>query len=137
LAEEVFGDLLKLKRLNALVHGAVKQDILRWRGSMAAGGYRRDVVFVETALLKQSGLAAIADGVWEVTAPIETRVLRAMKRDNSDRAGIEARIRSQEQTGRDAECRESSAVEDAAVKIIDNDGVKPVLPQVLGLLGIG
>lgn len=134
LAEEVFSDVVKLKQLNTLVHGAVKRDILMWRDGLALGGYSRSVAFVETALLRQSGLAAIADGVWEVAAPLETRVQRAMQRDQADRARIEARIRSQELTG--CETGACSDVEAAGHSgdIIDNDGVHPVLPVILRLL---
>ena len=98
--------------------------------------YRHGVVFVETALLRQSGLDMMADEVWEVTAPLETRVQRAMRRDKSDRECVEARIRSQEMTSRERDVVDNGFEPQALaeVRVIENDGLTPVLPQVISLL---
>lgn len=133
LAKEVFNDVGKLKKLNRLVHHAVEADILLWRDSIADMGYVHDTVFVETALLKQSGLGRIADAVWEVTAPMETRIQRAVKRDKCERTAIEARIKSQEITAIEAEHASVQAT-DAPVRFINNDGQAPLLPQINRLL---
>ncbi len=136
LAAEVFRDIDKLNKLNGLVHQAVKSDILRWRDDMGMCDYRHGVVFVETALLRQSGLDMMADEVWEVTAPLETRVQRAMRRDKSDRECVEARIRSQEMTSRERDVVDNGFEPQALaeVRVIENDGLTPVLPQVISLL---
>lgn len=133
LAKEVFNDVGKLKKLNRLVHHAVEADILLWRDTIADRGYMHDTVFVETALLKQSGLDQIADTVWEVSAPMEIRVQRAMMRDKCDRAAIEARIKSQEITAIEAE---NTSVQTTAAPtwLINNDGQAPLLPQINRLL---
>lgn len=133
LADEVFNDVLKLQQLNALVHDAVKCDIRSWLDDLArCAQYPNDKAFIETALLKQSGIDRLADEVWEVWAPHEIRVERAMKRDKSDRQAVEARIKSQEVTSLNTSISPCNSPD---VKVINNDGYTPVLPQILRLLG--
>ena len=71
LAAKVFGDNEALMRLNGIVHPRVKQDILRWAEGIASsnGDCCECRVFVETAILHESGLDAIVDEEWQVTAP--------------------------------------------------------------------
>ena len=65
------------------------------------------------------------DEVWEVTAPTELRVQRVMKRNSMSREQVLARISSQSTT---------AAQLHPLTKSIVNDGVEPVLPQILSLL---
>lgn len=119
LAEAVFSDANKLERLNALVHEAVRNDIRQWcRG--------RDLAFVETAILYQSGLDAMADMVWEVEAPAELRIERVMERSGLSRQQVESRINAQNGfvAGR---CHPH-------VERILNDGDNPLLPRVESML---
>lgn len=120
LAEIVFSDAEKLCVLNAIVHKHVIEEVKRW-SSLHDG-----VVFVETAILYESGLDRIADEVWEVTAPKRKRILRACARDGVDERKIIARIERQEETV--VEHRHPRTYE------IVNDDVMPVLPQILSLL---
>lgn len=122
LAAIVFADGEKLAVLNEITHGAVRRDLAAWR---AAHDEAVKPVFVETAILYESGLDRMADRVWEVVAPTEVRIARAMLRDGADRESVERRIAAQasERSGRHSD-----------VKLIVNDGFKAVLPQVLGLL---
>lgn len=119
LAEAVFADADKLERLNALVHEAVRNDIRQWsRG--------RDLAFVETAILYQSGLDAMADAVWEVDAPVGLRIDRVMERSGLSRRQVESRIDAQ--SGFVAGRCHSHVVR------ITNDGCSPLLPRIEGLL---
>ena len=89
VAQQVFADHDKLQRLNAIVHPAVKQDILRWAAD-------KPIAFIETAILFQAGLADLCAGVAVVTIPVEERILRAMHRDrHASREDIEQRVRAQ------------------------------------------
>ncbi|MDE6165232.1 MAG: dephospho-CoA kinase, partial [Muribaculaceae bacterium] len=79
-------------------------------------------IFVETAILYQSGIDRMVDEVWEVTAPFEERVARVMARDGIDREAVCRRIESQK------------IVVDSPhenVKVIINDGFTPLLPQII------
>lgn len=129
LAEVVFGNPAKLACLNGIVHSAVKHDVERWRDGHLANSPANDTLFVETAILRQSGMDAMVDEIWEVYADPETRISRAMMRDNATRCHIEARMESQ--------AAEKSLCADCAVpvRVIDNNGDVPLLPQLLRLLG--
>lgn len=122
LAKEVFADEEKLRRLNAITHQAVKDDIERWSATLA----NESKLFVETAILYQSGLDRMVDEVWEVTAPTELRISRATKRDNSDREKISARIKAQDSFIPERE--------HPIVHQIANDNIAPLLPQINRLL---
>lgn len=128
LADVVFGNPVKLACLNGIVHSAVKCDVGRWRDEHMANPLASNTLFVETAILRQSGMDSMVDEIWEVHADLETRITRAMMRDNATRSHIEARIKSQ--------AAENSLHADSAVpvRIIYNNGDEPLLPQLLRLL---
>lgn len=120
LSEIVFNDSDALSRLNSIVHKAVRADLRRWRDTSSD-----KTVWVETAILYASRLDREVDEVWEVTAPTELRVQRVMKRNSMSREQVLARISSQSTT---------AAQLHPLTKTIVNDGVEPVLPQILSLL---
>lgn len=120
LSEIVFNDPDALSRLNFIVHKAVRADLRRWRDTSSD-----KTVWVETAILYASRLDREVDEVWEVTAPTELRVQRVMKRNTMSREQVLARISSQSTT---------AAQLHPLTKTIVNDGVEPVLPQILSLL---
>lgn len=122
LSEIVFADAGKLARLNAIVHGAVKERLARW-----CERQKRRPVFVETAILYQSGLNRMVDAEWRVEAPAEIRVARVMARNGISREQVMARIEAQRYTPADGEPMPET-------RIIENDGTTPLLPQVLDLL---
>lgn len=126
LAKAVFSDKEKLNKLNALVHGEVKADIMRRRNMLAENGRCDRPLFVETAIPHSSGLDRMADEIWLVEAPAELRIERAMKRDNASRAAIEARIRTQTAS--------ESHLCNPSVHSIINTPDSPLLPQILTLL---
>ena len=119
LAEKVFADSARLENLNAIVHAAVRQDILEWARN------RRNA-FIETAILYQSQLDRMVDHVWEVTASARVRIDRVMRRNAMTPEQVQARINSQDSF--DAQRVHPD------VSIIENDGVRPLLPQILNLL---
>lgn len=117
LSEVVFGDYEALRRLNAIVHSAVRRDLALW--------YERNCpadCFVETAILYQSGLDRMVDEVWEIDAPLDLRVERVMARNNFDRGQVLSRISSQD-------CFVPDSVHSCVRRIL-NDGVSPLLPQI-------
>ena len=54
------------------------------------------LLFVETAILFQSGLNRLVDEEWRVEAPHDMRVERVMNRNAMTREQVEARIEAQE-----------------------------------------
>ena len=120
IAQVVFSDKEALQKLNGIVHPAVEADLQRWISNDP-----QRVAFVETAILRESGLNRLVDGIWHVTAPKEVRIERVMKRNNLPREAVEARILSQK--------AEEGSCGMPEVKII-NDDRHAVLPQVMRLL---
>lgn len=99
LAERIFRHPDLRKKLNGLVHPAVAKDFDRWAAEqeqIEAGNIHRPAYLVEeAAILIESGAAQKMDRIVVVTAPEELRIARVMKRDQTDRASAEARIRAQ------------------------------------------
>ncbi len=119
LASAVFKDAAALARLNAIVHPAVRKDLLAWSSS------RPGLKFVETAIPYQSGIDKIVDAIWMVQAPEEVRIRRVGSRDGLSRQQVIERMASQKFVpGQLHPC----------VETIVNDGRQAVLPQLLALL---
>ena len=91
IAEFVFSNPDKLKLLNAIVHPAVKNDFSNWMKE------HKDASFVikEVAILFETGGHKDCDKVILITAPEDVRIERAMKRDNSSKESVLARIKNQ------------------------------------------
>lgn len=123
LADVVFSDPAKLGRLNSLVHSAVLADIRAWHSANHRAG---EPMFVETAILYQSGLDRLVTEVWEVEASDETRIVRVMARNSLTADEVRARIDAQSFTPDSLHER---------VRTIDNDGARAILPQIIALLG--
>lgn len=121
LSTVVFADSEKLNALNSIVHAAVLRRIRAWQSER----HNKDHIFVETAILYQSGLDKIVDDVIEVIAPDEIRIMRVMKRNNCNREYVVSRIRSQQFV---------PATIHPRVTEITNDDFTAVLPQLLSYL---
>lgn len=120
LANIVFNNKEKLVKLNNIVHSSVKEDLISWKLENS----HNKLLFVETAILYQSGLDSIVDEVWEVNAPLEIRIERVMKRNNISRQDVLSRIESQKYE-----------ILTQADYIITNDDKVAILPQLVTILG--
>lgn len=115
------------EKVNLLVHALVRDDIASKMADL--GGNRKgqeerwkdDVFFVETAIPVVSGLAAMADEIWYVTAPEEERIARVAGRDGHEEAHIRARIEAQRQ--------EWDQLPLAKTRTIVNNDATPLIPQ--------
>ena len=123
LAEIVFHDKKMLNCLNAIVHGVVRDDVRRTVESTL-----EKILFVEAAVMAQSGLADICDEIWIVEAPVQQRIERVMTRDSINRDAVDARIKSQEE---EAELLISYG---AKLKVVRNDSIHSLLLQLDELL---
>lgn len=120
VAEYVFADRREKAWLDSLVHGLVRDDVKRWAATHT--DYSHDTVFVESAILFTSGLADMCQEVWEVTAPLDTRVERVMKRSGLTREQALARI--------DAQREEQKICQSRHTRQIVNDGTTPLLDTI-------
>ena len=99
LAKKIFGDKKNLETMNNIVHPAVRKDFAQWCDKNKANGVK--IVGIESAILSESSIDKIVDSVWVVTAPLETRIERACKRDKAKREDIENRIINQKESAGD------------------------------------
>ena len=90
LAGRVFGDEVELRRLNGIVHPAVKDDFRRW-----ADAQRGAYVVLESAILFESGFDTEVDTTLAVMAPMEERLRRTAERDGTDMEAIKRRMEHQ------------------------------------------
>ena len=121
VAQRVFADHSLLAKLNAIVHPAVKADIMNRVSRLASQesriGNQKNLFFIECAILYQAGFDTLCDKVVAVTAPEETRLARAVARDHSTIEKVRARMRAQEA---------EKDVKRADI-VINNDGQTPIL----------
>ena len=120
MASIIFKDEDKLSQVNAIVHPAVRQDFEEW-----AQRQNTNIVFVESAILCEAGFEKAVSRVWNVSAPLETRIGRTMKRNNCSYEEVMNRISKQM-----SDNERNSKSDD----IILNDGIHPVVPRLMALL---
>lgn len=91
LAKIVFENPEKLQKLNSIIHPLVKEHFQKWVKK------NRESVFVikEAAILFESGSYQDCDKIIAVVAPLEIRIERILKRDNTDYKSIMSRIQNQ------------------------------------------
>jgi dephospho-CoA kinase len=121
LASYIFHDKEKLEKVNAIVHPEVAKDFSEWLDR-----HRQDEIIAhETAILFESGFGRLVDKVVMVYTPLEMRIERTMKRDNTSREKVLERIRNQ-------------MPEEEKVKLSDyvivNDNTRSLIEQVLQIL---
>ena len=91
-----------LAQLNAIIHPAVKQDILSLPSTGRLGG--APVLFLESALLYEAGLDELCDKIFVIEAPEDIRIARTIARDYNGDASpaninkVRARIHAQRPT---------------------------------------
>jgi dephospho-CoA kinase len=91
LAQLVFNNPKKLQKLNSIVHPEVKKHFDNWVEKHKIYPF----IVKEAAILFESGSYKYCDTIITVTAPLETRLQRVMKRDKTDRESVLKRIENQ------------------------------------------
>jgi len=119
IAKQVFKNTSLLAKLNAVVHPIVFDDFDEWYEAQTY-----PYVLKEAALLFESGSYRDLDAIITVDAPLEIRLKRASIRDQKSEDEIKGRIKKQ---------YPNEIKVKAADFVINNDGITPVLPQVLQL----
>lgn len=120
LAEMVFNDPDKLKKLNSIVHPALWKDAVEWSETQQPKPY----TVQEAAILFETGGYKNMDANIMVFAPVEERIKRTMARDKIDRHAVLARMDKQ-------------MPEDEKMKLVDyiiyNDSTTGLVYQVIDL----
>lgn len=116
----IFSSEVNRNRVNAIVHPEVFAHFNKWRLEQNS-----DIVFIESAILHESGLGNMVDEVWCVIADKEVRIDRVMERNGLSRSEVLSRINSQ--TPDEDIIRLSDYT-------IDNSGNSSLLRQIIKLL---
>ena len=122
LASYIFGNQNHAEQVNQIIHPCVKDDFRRW--SLEKNN-NCPFVAIESAILIEAGFSDEVDVIIMVYAPLELRLQRAMKRDNSSEELIRKRIQSQMDDEKKAKC---------AHYVVYNDDVTPLIPQIQTIL---
>jgi len=124
LGSKVFGQNNRLDELTAIVWPAIRTMAETEIQSIQAQDAQQ-VVVLEAAVLIEAGWQDLVDQVWVVVVDPETAIKRAIQRDGSDRAAVQARI--------DAQLSNSERTR-TADQIIDNSKDSNELEHTLKLL---
>ena len=118
LAQTVFSDAEKVKKINSLVHPAVGRDFLNWTSQQ-----NTPYVLKEAALVFETGSNTSLDFVINVSSPLKVRISRTLMRDP---------FRSEEQVNQiinqQLPDEKKNELADFVIKNTDN---KLLIPQVL------
>jgi dephospho-CoA kinase len=117
LSRRLFADKDLLEKVNSVVHPVVIAEVKK-------ESEKYDVLFVETALLRESGMNMVVSAVWIVEAPEPIRVARVMQRSNMSAEAVRDRIRIQQNIFEAGD----------NVTTIENNDSTPVLPHVEALI---
>lgn len=90
IASKVFKNKELLEKLNSIVHPRVEEDFQKWTAQQTSA-----YVLYEAAILFETGRYKEFDYNILVTAPMEVRIERVQKRDNSSKEEIKARMKNQ------------------------------------------
>jgi len=91
LAKLVFGRKELLAKLNAIVHPVVKDDFKAW----IENHKNENFLFIESAILFESGFNVLVDKVILMTASMDIRLARVVKRDGTAPEQVSARMSNQ------------------------------------------
>lgn len=119
LADIVFNDESVRLRLNKIVHAAILEDVMN-------RSREYPVLWVEAAILAESGLAAKCDRIWKVVASPEMRIANIMRRDRYAEEHARSRM--------NAQLNEEKMLRQYECQPIFNDSEHSVLEQVNLLL---
>jgi len=114
----VFQDAGLLNKLNAIIHPEVANHFSSWCELHAES----PLVFLEAAILLESGMDKLMDRIVAITAPLQTRIRRVVERDGISPEEVERRM------GHQLDEKELVAKSDIVIR---NDGEELLLPRVV------
>jgi len=91
LATLIFNDPAALKTINNIIHPRLMQEYANWLGLHDDAAY----TLHEAAVIFENGLDIYFDKIINVSAPVELRIQRIMKRDQLTREAVESRMAMQ------------------------------------------
>ncbi len=119
LADIIFNSPSSLQKVNSIIHPEVRKNFNEW-----ADQQNSEYVVHEAAILFESGFYKMMDFMILVTAPVETRIERVIKRDNVSKEDVTARMKRQWD---DPEKIKLSNL------VLTNDNTELIIPQLIEL----
>lgn len=124
MAGIIFSNKELLMKVNRIVHPRLLEDFYQWRDNQEKKGV--DMIVYESAIfLETPTFRSIADKVIVVTAPLDVRIRRVIKRDKVDEKLVIQRINKQWSDEKRLKMADF---------IIFADGKRAVLPQILRII---
>lgn len=120
MAQRIFNNNELLLKTNAIIHPAVFDDFIAWSEAQ-----NKEVVACETAILFEADMVSYFDSILMVSAPLEIRIERCIKRNKFTREQVLERITKQ--------MDESKKIELSDFVIV-NDNQKALYPQLKNFL---
>ncbi len=122
LGHIIFSDETERKKLNSIVHPAVRKEMLKQRKAYIASGAH--VVVLDIPLLFESDLGHLVDKVLVVYVDSETQLERLLKRDAIETGAARQRIRAQmpleeKITRADAAINNNGSIEETKEQLLD------------------
>lgn len=121
IAQRIFSNSELLTQINGIIHPAVKTDFERLLNTLP----KNKIIVKETAILFEANLQQQVDRSVLVTAPLELKIQRVMKRNNMSKEEVEKRLANQWSDEKKTPL---------ANYIINNDGKSAIIPQVQAFL---
>lgn len=121
LATIIFNDPDSLSIVNSIIHPEVYKDFLLFKKKKSAD----KMIGIESAILFESKFNEFTDINISVSAPLDLRTERVMKRDNLNKENILNRVKNQISE------EERNTLADF---IIINDDIQPLIPQIENIL---
>jgi len=124
MAGIIFSNKELLMKVNQIVHPRLLEDFYVWRDEQERRGV--DMIVYESAIfLETPTFRSIADKVIVVTAPVDVRIRRVIKRDKIEEKLVRQRISKQWSDEKRLEMADF---------VIFADGKRAVLPQILHII---
>jgi len=119
LAAIIFNNKAELEKVNAIIHPVVFDHFKQWAAKHIDSPY----IIKEVAILFETGADKMVDKIITVSADLDKRIERVIKRDNVCKEDVEARIKNQ--------MSEQEKINSSDFVIYNNSG--PVLAEILGI----
>ena len=121
ISKKVFSDTKLLHQLNDIIHPAVKEDFIQFKSKFPLN----TIIIKESALLFETGIYKDLNYNILVTAPMDLKIERVMKRNSVSKTDVEKRIHAQ--------WTDEQKVPLANV-VISNDNQAALIPQVISII---
>lgn len=124
MAQKIFSNKELLIKVNNIVHPRLLEDFYEWRSQQEEAGVKM-IIFESAIFLETPIFHSIADKIIVVTAPLDVRIKRIIKRDKLSEKLVKQRISRQ--------WKDEKRLKKADF-IIYTDGKRSVLPQIISII---